>query len=439
MLPNRRSTFVAFVAVTSLFFMWGFITVLADGLIPRLKDLFELKHWQAATVQIAWFVPYGLLSIPAGFLLARIGYKRGIVIGLAVAALGCALFFPASEVRVFGLFLAAIFILGSGITLLQVAANPYITVLGTADGAARRLNLAQAFNSFGTTIAPIFSATFLLGDHILGSDEQAALAPDALSAYFDAEASAVQVPFLVLATAFGALALLFAVVKLPRIIGGESTSRSRFKEVWANRRLKFGALAIFVYVGAEVAIGSFLALYFYDLKVADAIHGNEWLMNVVDGISQTFSGRSATVLDDKGLVATFAIFYWGSAMVGRFVGAALLTKVRPGALLAVFGIGAVLLLIGTAVSSGFTAMVCVLLVGFFNSVMFPTIFSMSLEELGELKPEGSGILCTAIVGGAFVPPMVGYLRDVTGDYAIAFLLPLLCYITIVAFARKYVR
>ncbi len=439
MLPNRRSTFVAFVAVTSLFFMWGFITVLADGLIPRLKDLFELKHWQAATVQIAWFVPYGLLSIPAGFLLARIGYKRGIVAGLALAALGCVLFFPASEVRVFGLFLAAIFVLGSGITLLQVAANPYITVLGTADGAARRLNLAQAFNSFGTTIAPIFSATFLLGDHILGSDEQAALTPEALAVYFNTEAEAVQTPFLVLATAFGALALLFAVVKLPRIIGGESTSRSRFKEVWANRRLKFGALAIFVYVGAEVAIGSFLALYFFDLKVADAIHGNEWLMNVVDGISQTFSGRSATVLDDKGLVATFAIFYWGSAMVGRFVGAALLTKVRPGALLAVFGIGAVLLLIGTAVSSGFTAMVCVLLVGFFNSVMFPTIFSMSLEELGELKPEGSGILCTAIVGGAFVPPMVGYLRDVTGDYAIAFLLPLLCYITIVAFARKYMR
>lgn len=439
MLPNRRTTLVAFIAVTSLFFMWGFITVLADGLIPRLKDLFELKHWQAATVQIAWFVPYGLLSIPAGFLLARIGYKRGIVTGLSVAALGCLLFYPASEVRVFGLFLAAIFVLGSGITLLQVAANPYITVLGAPEGAARRLNLAQAFNSFGTTIAPIFSATFLLGDHILRNDEQALLSEEALLAYFDTEAAAVQTPFLALALSFGLLALVFAIVKLPRIIGGGSTSRHRFQEVWSNRRLQFGALAIFVYVGAEVAIGSFLALYFIDLGLADAIRQNTSLMALVDGLAGTFSGQSAAQLDDKGLVATFAIFYWGSAMIGRFVGAALLTKLRPGMLLGIFGLGAVLLLIGTALTDGFTAMVCVLLVGFFNSVMFPTIFSMSLEELGDLKPEGSGILCTAIVGGAFIPPLVGYLRDVTGDYAMAFVLPLVCYLVIVLFARKYAR
>jgi FHS family L-fucose permease-like MFS transporter len=439
MASTKKTARGAFIAVTSLFFMWGFITVLADGLIPRLKDLFELKHWQAATVQIAWFVPYGLLSIPAGFLLARIGYKRGIVAGLSLAAVGCVLFFPAADFRVFGWFLTAIFVLGSGITILQVAANPYITVLGPSEDAARRLNLAQAFNSFGTTIAPIFSATFLLGDHILSSNEQAALSQEALTTYLDTEAAAVQTPFISLALAFALLAGVFALVNLPSIIGGGSTSRHQFREVWSNARLRFGALAIFVYVGAEVAIGSFLALYFVDLGLPEAIRGNATLMSLVEGISQTFAGKSAATLDDTGLVASFAIFYWGSAMIGRFVGAALLTKMRPGWLLSIFGTGAVLLLIATASTTGFVAMVSVLLVGFFNSVMFPTIFSMSLEELGEYKPEGSGILCTAIVGGAVIPPLVGYMRDLTGDYAIAFLLPLLCYLVIIAFARRYAR
>lgn len=434
---HLKSALIPFIAVTSLFFMWGFITVLADGLIPRLKDLFELKHWQAATVQIAWFVPYGLLSIPAGFLLARIGYKYGVIAGLITAAVGCALFLPAADQRVFGWFLTAIFVLGSGITVLQVAANPYITVLGPQEGAAKRLNLAQGFNSFGTTIAPIFSATFLLGDHILSSSEQAGLSTEALASYLDKEAEAVQMPFVALAAAFGALAMIFAVVKLPRILGSTATSRHQFSEVWRNMRLRFGTLAIFVYVGAEVAIGSFLALYFLDLGLASAIQQNPMLMDVVGFISMSFSGQEATALDAKGLVATFVVVYWGSAMVGRFIGAALLTRIRPGSLLAFFGSGAILLLLTSMLTSGFVAMGSVLFVGFFNSVMFPTIFSMSLEELGDLKPEGSGILCTAIVGGAVLPPLVGLMRDLTGQYAIAFLLPLLCYGIIIAFARRY--
>lgn len=414
--------------------MWGFITVLADGLIPRLKEVFELKHWQAATVQVAWFVPYGLLSIPAGALLARLGYKRGIILGLLTAGLGCALFYPAAELRVFALFLAAIFVLGSGITVLQVAANPYVTVLGSPSGAAKRLNLAQAFNSLGTTIAPAVAMGWLLSDRIMSGREIESSNASSRQAYLAAEASAVQVPFLFLAAAFTLLALLFMTVKLPVLLGNVNGQRSRYREALSHKRLRFGALAIFVYVGAEVAIGSFLTLYFLDLGLAGRITGHEVLSATVDRISMALSGKSLAELDAKGIVGTFAVFYWGSAMLGRFVGAALMNFVKPRRVLLFFAIGAGLLLLVSMNTAGFTAMATILAVGFFNSVMFPTIFSLSIDDLGDLKPEGSGILCTAIVGGAFIPPMVGMLRDVTDTYQLAFLVPLACYTIIMLFS-----
>lgn len=424
----------ALIAVTSLFFMWGFITVLADGLIPRLKEVFELKHWQAATVQVAWFIPYGLLSIPAGALLARLGYKRGIIIGLLTAGLGCALFYPAAELRVFALFLGAIFVLGSGITVLQVAANPYVTVLGPPAGAAKRLNLAQAFNSLGTTIAPAVATGWLLSDRIMSGSEIESSNEMSRQAYLAAEASAVQVPFLFLAGAFTLLALLFVAVRLPVLLGSVNSGRSRCKAAFANRHLRFGAFAIFVYVGAEVAIGSFLTLYFLDLGLAGRIAEHQGLSTIVNQVSVLLSGKPLTDLDAKGIVGTFAVFYWGSAMLGRFVGAALMTAFKPRQVLRVFAVGAGLLLLVSMNTTGFVAMSTILAVGFFNSVMFPTIFSLSIEDLGELKPEGSGILCTAIVGGAFIPPLVGMLRDVTDTYQLAFIVPLACYVVIMLFS-----
>jgi FHS family L-fucose permease-like MFS transporter len=436
-MPTSKTLIKPFIAVTSLFFMWGFITVLADALIPRLKEVFELSYWQAATVQLAWFIPYGLLSIPAGGVLGRVGYKNGILFGLILAGIGCAMFYPAAAVRTFPLFLTAIFVLASGITILQVAANPYVTMLGTPESAARRLNLAQAFNSLGTTIAPIIASVWLLSDAIMTDAQQTALSNKELASYLAAEALAVQRPFLLLALAFIALAAVIFSVRLPLVLSHAGVSKARFVDAWRNSKLRFGSWVIFLYVGAEVAIGSFLALYFIDLGLPGRMRSSETLLSFISRVSELFSGTPVEQLDDKGLVGTFAVFYWGSAMVGRFFGAALLNVLKPWRVLAMFGTGAIAMILCSVFTSGYLAMSTMLLVGLFNSVMFPTVFSMSIDGLKHHKPEGSGILCTAIVGGAFIPPLVGLVRDATGSFAPAFIIPLFCYAAVIIFALRF--
>ncbi|MBI1266229.1 MAG: L-fucose:H+ symporter permease [Cryomorphaceae bacterium] len=424
----------AFIAVTSLFFMWGFITVLVDALIPRLKEVFELQYYQASLVQFAWFMAYGLVAIPAGMLLTRIGYKKGIVVGLATAGLGCMLFYPAAELRVFGLFLTALFVLASGITMLQVAANPYIAVLGPPSGAASRLNLAQAFNSLGTTIAPMVSAAYLLGDQIMGKDAIAAMDEAQKQAYYASEAESVQMPFLVVAGFFALLAVFMSISHLPKILSGERKTISEYFKVLRHKRLRFGVLGIFVYVGAEVAIGSFLTNYFLNLGLAEAVLRNPTMNHLASSITSVFSGKSIGDLDEKGVVGAFLIFYWGSAMIGRFVGAWLTSRFRPAHVLRVFAFGAIALVLLSISTSGFLAMFSILLVGFFNSIMFPTIFTLSLDGLGEETPEASGVLVTSIVGGAFIPMIVGVTID-SWNFGIAFFIPVVCYLTIVMFAR----
>ena len=431
-----RSLRGAFVAVTSLFFMWGFITVLVDALIPRLKEVFELTFLQAGLVQFAWFAAYGLLSIPGGNLIARMGYQRGILVGLATAGLGCLLFYPAAATRMYPLFLLALFVVAGGITILQVAANPYISVLGPEESASARLNLAQAFNSFGTTLAPVVAASFLLGDQILSSEAIRALSDADRLAYYASEASAVQVPFVVLALAFFALAGVVGAITLPKILGGDSQTSTNYGQVLQNQKLLFGALGIFVYVGAEVALGSYMVNYGLSLDIVEEVKTSR-LLGGMAGIAAFIKGMDVSGLDAKGILGALLTFYWGGAMLGRFAGSALMQRIRPFKLLT----GAAFMALGliglSMLSQGVAALLLVLAVGFFNSIMFPTIFTLAIEDLGEGKPQGSGVLCTAIVGGAFIPPAMGALVDTAG-FGVAFVLPMVCYLYIAWYAGRLV-
>lgn len=416
--PNYTRSFIV---VTSLFFMWGFITVLVDSLIPRLREIFELTYFQAGLVQFAFFTAYGLMSIPAGFIHARIGFKKGLLLGLSTMGFGCLLFWPAASFRVFELFMLGYFVLAGGMTIVQVAANPYVSALGEPRTAASRLNLSQAFNSLGTTLAPIAGAMFILSDHIYSGEELSALTEAEKLSYFASEASAVQGPFVVLAFSLLALAALVALVKLPKVLDTEHAGS--YFEALKNKRLLMGAMGIFVYVGAEVAIGSYLVNYFLELNMVEAIKNSSFLSNISMSILNTNDLNS---IDAKGIVGAFVMFYWGGAMVGRFIGAYLTSVLSPGKVLGGFAAGALFMILISMSTAGLTAMISILAVGLFNSIMFPTIFTVAIEDLGDLKPQGSGILCTAIIGGAIIPPLYGYFTDLAG-FKMAFMLLLLCY------------
>ena len=422
----------AFIFLTSLFFLWGFITVLVDSLIPRIRDLFTLTYFQAGLVQFAFFGAYFVLSIPAGFMLSKIGYKKGIVLGLITMAVGCALFYPAASYRTFSIFLLAYFILAGGITILQVAANPYVAVLGSEEGASSRLNLSQAFNSLGTSIAPILGASFILSDKVKSKDEIASLGQAAKDTYLSAEAAAVQSPFIIITMFIIVLAVVFIRVKLPEMLS--AAPKNGYLMLLKNKSLMLGAFGIFIYVGAEVSIGSYLVNYFYDMKLTSVIKESSMLSS----ISSTLLGKSLSGVDDYGILGSFVTFYWSGAMIGRFIGSYLTNIIKPARVLSFFAIGALALIFMSAQTTGLTSMVSILAVGLFNSIMFPTIFSLSLEGLDDLKPQASGILCTMIVGGAIIPPMYGYLTDLYG-FKWAFSLLIICYLYIYFFGKVQLR
>lgn len=430
-MPNKKSYKKAFIVITSLFFIWGLITVLVDSLIPRLKEIFEIDNTQAVLVQFAFFGAYGLLSIPAGNLLHKIGYKKGIMLGLGIMGLGSLLFLPAASMRMFSLFMLGYFILAAGMVILQVAANPYVTALGDERTASSRLNLAQAFNSLGTTIAPILGAVFILSDDIKSSSEIKALNETAKEVYFSLEASAVQMPFLILALLLFMLAAIVLKSKLPQLLN--MAVQSNYMQALKHKRLIFGVIGIFFYVGAEVTIGSFLVNYFLDMELADVIRNNGFMSSV----ASLFHGDDLTLVDDKGIVGSFNVLYWGGAMVGRFAGSYLTKIYQPQKILALFASSAILLVLISMSTSGLVALWSILAVGLFNSIMFPTIFSLAIEGLGELKPQGSGLLCTAIVGGAFIPLLFGYI-SVEAGFKIAFLSAILCYVYILFYSKKVV-
>ena len=428
---HQKSYKSAFVFVTILFFLWGFITVLVDSLVPRLKDVFEMSYAKTVLVQFAFFVAFFVFSLPAGFLLSKIGYKKGIVLGLLTMAFGCLLFYPAASYRAFPVFLIGYFTLAGGITILQVAANPYVALLGSEVGASSRLNLAQAFNSLGTTIAPVIGALFLLSDSVKTSKEITLLSDVQTVEYYAAEATTVQTPFVLIAAAIAILAAIFAFIKLPKVM--DVSPKGGYLLLLKNKQMLLGALGIFVYVGAEVAIGSFLVNYFSEMNMAVLVAENETMMQIANTIASTFN-KTFTDADPKSLLGIFVIFYWGGAMIGRFIGAYLTKIITPGKVLSIFACFAIGMILISITSGGLIAMWSMLAVGLFNSIMFPTIFTLSLEGLGDLKAQASGLLCMAIVGGAIVPFIFGSLIDSFG-FKTAFILTIFCYVYILYFGR----
>ena len=428
---NYRS---AFIIVTVLFFMWGFITVLVDALIPRLRDVFELTYFQAGLVQFSFFTAYFVFSIPGGALISKIGYKKGVVVGLITMGIGCSLFYPAASFRVFPIFLMAMFVLAGGITILQVAANPYVAALGPESTSSSRLNLSQAFNSLGTTIAPLVSAAFILSSTVKSSAEVAALSDAQQSVYYQAEAAAVQGPFMILALVLIVLAVAFALFNLPKILEGDDDKSGSYKEALKIKHLMFGALGIFVYVGAEVSIGSYLVNYFLDLDVERLVEGNAVMSSIAATLSTIFSDVRIQDMNASQLAGTYVFFYWGGAMVGRFIGSALLQKLKAGNLLASYAAVNILLLLISMNTGGLVAFWSILSIGLFNSIMFPTIFTLAIKGISENTAQGSGILCTAIVGGAIIPPLYGAVADRFG-LQIALLVPAACYLYILWYGK----
>jgi FHS family L-fucose permease-like MFS transporter len=408
---NKNYTF-ALSVLTSLFFMWGFITCLNDILIPHLKAVFTLNYTQAMLIQFCFFTAYFVMSLPSGYIVEKIGYKKGIVLGLIVAGIGCLMFYPSASIRSYGLFLTAFFVLASGITLLQVAANPYVTILGKPETASSRLNLTQAFNSLGTTIAPIFGSMLILSVGVKSAEALSGMSAGDLAAYQLTEAAAVQNPYVILALVLFVIAGVFAVIKLPVIEPATpETSGSPIDSrisAWKYPHLILGAIGIFVYVGAEVSIGSFLVNFLGEKNIAN--------------LAEADAGK-------------YVSFYWGGAMIGRFIGAAVMQKLNPGKVLAAAALIAALLVVITMLSSGSVAMWLILSVGLFNSIMFPCIFSLGVAGLGKHTGQGSGILCMAIVGGALIPLLQGVLADSIGIQK-AFFIPVLCYLFIVYYGYK---
>lgn len=408
----EQTNMKALSTATVLFFMWGFLTCLNDILIPHLKMIFDLSYAQAMLVQFAFFSSYFIFALPAGKLVDWIGYKRAMIVGLLTMAGGALLFLPAASLAAFTLFLGALVVLAAGITVLQVAANPYVANLGPQRTASSRLNLAQAFNSLGTTVAPYIGSALILGAVVeapkLGSVSQAVL-----QQFRAQQASTVRLPYLGIAGLLVILAVALAVIKLPPMGGLTQDFRpsergTSWGALLSHPQLQLGALGIFLYVGAEVSIGSLLVNYMH--------------LPQISGFSEATAAK-------------YVSFYWGGAMIGRFIGSAVLQKMKTSSLLAMAAATACLLVLISMFTTGHVAMWSILAVGLFNSIMFPSIFTLGIANLGELTSKGSSLMVCAIVGGAIVPLLVGSVADHIGVQR-AFIIAAVCYLYIVFFGLR---
>lgn len=426
----------AFIFVAILFFLFGGLTVLVQLLLPHLRDVFGLNYTRTGLIVFFFFLPYLLFSIPAGYILTRTGYQRGIILGLALIALGALLFHPAADERSFSLFMVAIFVLGSGITFLQVAINPYVAVLGSETTTPSRLTFSQAFNALGTTFAPIAAAVYLLKDEVKNAAEINHLDYIDRSIYLQAEALAIQIPSLYIALGAIILALIFSVTKLPyvNLTAEEEINKESCLYLLKKSSLLLGAIGIFVYVGAEVVIGSFAVNYFVEINIAKEILESPTMSALLIGLGKVL-GSDLISADPKAIVAIFLTFYWGNAMIGRFIGAYLTKVFAPAKVLMLSSSIVILLILISINADGLLSMWSLLFIGLFNSIMFPTIFALSSEGLGEMKTQASAILCTMIVGGGFIPLLYGFFTDYVG-FRLAFLTLVVCY-SYIAFLGFY--
>lgn len=398
------------ILVVAVFFLFGGITNLNDVLIPKLKSLFELSYAQAMLVQFAFFTSYAIFSIPAGLLMQKLGYFRGIVLGFGIMAAACLLFLPAAYSGMFGSFLVALFMLGGGITLLQVAVNPLIITLGPPETAHSRLTFAQFFNSVGVFLMVRFGAQAILGE--TSKTDPATLRGDALHAFRVAETTVIGHSYIGLAIVLTLIALFFWTRR--RVLDSQQVDSVRLAGTMAllrRPRLAFGVVGIFVYVGAEVSIASLMINYLEQTRVL------------------SLDAKAAGIM---------LSYYWLGALIGRMAGGFLLRLAKPGLLLAGFAGAAILLIVVSANSIGLVAAWSLLAVGLANSIMFPTIFSLAVEGLDAEAPQASGLLCTAIVGGAVIPVVTGLVADM-GGLGLALVVPALCYAVIAAFGFYAVR
>lgn len=370
----------ALLSLTVLFFMMGFITCLNDILVPFLKSVFELSYMQASLIQFCFFGAYGLTSIPASKLIEKVGYQRGMVLGFIVTAVGCMLFFPAVSYQKYGLFLGAFFVLATGVVLLQVAANPFVSVLGPPETASARLTMTQAFNSFGTFVAPFFGSILIL------------------STLNSMNAEAVKYPYMFIAAVLIIIAFVLGKMKFPEIPKAESGNEEEaWGSIFKKPNLLLGMLGIFAYVGAEVAIGSFLVNY------------------VMENVAMAETEA-----------ANYIAFYWGGAMVGRFLGIYTLKLFSPGKVLCFHSVLAIAFIFISITTTGMLSVYTMIAVGLCNSIMFPTIFTLAIKGLEKSAEKASGLLATAILGGAIIPLITGWTAD-NGGLRIAFVLPAICY------------
>jgi MFS transporter, FHS family, L-fucose permease len=411
---TERRYIVAFVLITSLFFLWALGVNLNDILIPHLKKTFRLTDLQSSLIQSAFFGGYFLAALPAGWLMERVGYKKGILLGLLTCAVGAFLFIPAASIGFYWFFLFALFVMACGQGVLEVAANPYVTILGPPESSERRLNLAQSFNAVGAVVTPIIGGAFILSGIEHSADQLAAMTPEQSIAYSALEASRVRGTYLAITALFLLVAVLLYFTRLPEIReGGGDTAPEREKaprnhwKIWQYKHLVKGVVAQFFYVGAQVGVTSFVIRF---------------TQHLLPGTPER-------------VAANFLKWHLIGFMVGRFAGSAMMKRIAPPRLLGFFAVCAFLCTWTAIAGSGAVSVWAVVLLGFFDSVMFPTIFALSVKNLGVYTKIGSALLVMSIIGGALVPALMGYISDTTSIQK-AFVVPLICYAYVIYFALR---